>query len=172
MFCSKCGKQIEDNAKFCPYCGQITYLGVNADEAASPIARVSHRKRNWIIAAAATVAVALAAFGIWKIWFAYPTTPEGVLTAFLEAWQRGDDDAMCEYTRCDDDYYEAVIEHMAEHARLKSFKLGETSLNGSYCNIDVELEMTDGSSSSGTAGLYELDGKWYVDWDGMHEQER
>jgi len=162
MFCSKCGKQIEDNAKFCPYCGQKTYLGEKADEAASPIARVSHRKRNWIIAAAATVAVALAAFGIWKIWFAYPTTPEGVLTAFFEAWQRGDDDAMCEYVG-NDDSYEDVIEELAEHTRLESFQLGEMSWDGQYRRIDVEL-VVDGNPISGNARLSERDGKWYVDW--------
>ncbi len=27
MFCGKCGKQIEDNAKFCPYCGAVSGRG-------------------------------------------------------------------------------------------------------------------------------------------------
>ncbi len=94
MFCQYCGKQISEQAKYCPECGHITDNGIAAEAAASPMAQVSHRKRNIIIAAAAAVAVALAVFGVWKTWFSYPTTPEGVLTAFFEAWQRGDDDAM------------------------------------------------------------------------------
>ena len=93
MFCQYCGKQISEQAKYCPECGHITDNGIAAEAAASPMAQVSHRKRNIIIAAAAAVAVALAVFGVWKTWFSYPTTPEGVLTAFFEAWQRGDDDA-------------------------------------------------------------------------------
>lgn len=166
MFCTKCGKQIEDDARFCPHCGQITDNGVAADEQASPIARVSHRKRNWIIASAAVIAVALAAFGVWKIWFAYPTTPEAVLTAFFEAWQRGDDDDMCRYAMHDDDDNddrEDVIEHLAEHTRLDSFRLGEISWDGSYRRIEVDL-VIDGRPVSGSARLSERDGKWTVDW--------
>lgn len=163
MFCSKCGKQIEDNAKFCSHCGQMTYNGLKATEQTSPMARVSHKKRNWIIAGAAVAAVALAAFGIWKIWFAYPTTPEGVLTAFYEAWQRGDDDAMCEYADCDDRSPEDIIEELAEHYRLDSFSLGEMSWDGEYRRIDVEL-VIDGEAISGNARLSQHDGKWRVDW--------
>ena len=85
MFCQYCGKQISEQAKYCPECGHITDNGIAAEAAASPMAQVSHRKRNIIIAAAAAVAVALAVFGVWKTWFSYPTTPEGVLTAFFEA---------------------------------------------------------------------------------------
>ena len=164
MYCSKCGKQIEDSAHFCSHCGQITYNGVKASEESSPIARVSHRKRNWIIAGAAAIAVALAAFGIWKIWFAYPTTPEGVLTAFYEAWQRGDDDAMCRYAmRGDNDAREDAIEDLAEHTILDSFRLGEISWDGRHRSIAVDL-VIDGRPVSGNARLSERNGKWSVDW--------
>lgn len=162
MFCNQCGKQIEDNAKFCSHCGQITYNGIKANEEASPIARVSHRKRNWIIASAAVIAVALAAFGIWKIWFAYPTTPEGVLTAFYEAWQRGDDDAMCEYAGCEGGAREDAIEDLADHSYLESFSLGEMSRYGNYLLIEVEL-VVDGHSISSCARMIERNGKWHVD---------
>ena len=37
MFCGKCGKQIEDHAKFCPYCGAGT--GVNVESKAPEIER-------------------------------------------------------------------------------------------------------------------------------------
>ena len=32
MFCGKCGKQIEDNAKFCPYCGAVSGRGAAGTE--------------------------------------------------------------------------------------------------------------------------------------------
>ena len=162
MFCQYCGKQISEQAKYCPECGHITDNGIAAEAAASPMAQVSHRKRNIIIAAAAAVAVALAVFGVWKTWFSYPTTPEGVLTAFFEAWQRGDDDAMCRYAaRGDEDGREDIIEHLAEHTKL-SLELGELSWDGRHRRIDVDL-VIDGSAVSGNACLTQYDGKWKVD---------
>lgn len=163
MFCQYCGKQISEQAKYCPECGHITDNGIAAEAAASPMAQVSHRKRNIIIAAAAAVAVALAVFGVWKTWFSYPTTPEGVLTAFFEAWQRGDDDAMCRYAaRGDEDGREDIIEHLAEHTKLEAFELGEMSWDGRHRRIDVDL-VIDGSAVSGNACLTQDDGKWKVD---------
>ena len=163
MFCQYCGKQISEQAKYCPECGHITDNGIAAEAAASPMAQVSHRKRNIIIAAAAAVAVALAVFGVWKTWFSYPTTPEGVLTAFFEAWQRGDDDAMCRYAaRGDEDGREDIIEHLAEHTKLELTTLGELSWDGRHRRIDVDL-VIDGSAVSGNACLTQYDGKWKVD---------
>ncbi len=163
MFCQYCGKQISEESKYCPECGHITDNGIAAEAAASPMAQVSHRKRNIIIAAAAAVAVALAVFGVWKTWFSYPTTPEGVLTAFFEAWQRGDDDAMCRYAaRGDEEGCEEDIEHLAEHTKLEAFELGEMSWDDRHRRIDVDL-VIDGSAVSGNACLTQDDGKWKVD---------
>lgn len=164
MFCQYCGKQISEDSKYCPECGHITDNGIAAEAAASPMAQVSHRKRHIIIAAAAAVAVALAVFGVWKTWFSYPTTPEGVLTAFFEAWQRGDDDAMCRYAmHGDEEGCEEVIEHLAEHSKLEAFALGEMSWDGLHRRIDVDL-VIDGSDVSGNACLTQDDGKWKINW--------
>ena len=32
MFCRRCGKQIDDNAKFCPYCGESTTRHIDYDD--------------------------------------------------------------------------------------------------------------------------------------------
>ena len=39
MFCGKCGKQIEDNAKFCPYCGAVSGRGA-AGTGAVPVQKI------------------------------------------------------------------------------------------------------------------------------------
>ena len=44
MFCEKCGKQIEDNIKFCPYCGEKTaseQTGKAEQTAAAPVQKTS-----------------------------------------------------------------------------------------------------------------------------------
>ena len=41
MFCGKCGKQIEDNAKFCPYCGAVSGRGIaGAGTGAAPVQKI------------------------------------------------------------------------------------------------------------------------------------
>lgn len=41
MFCGKCGKQIEDNAKFCPYCGAVSGRGAaGAGTGAAPVQKI------------------------------------------------------------------------------------------------------------------------------------
>lgn len=35
MYCNKCGKQIEEHTKFCPYCGQINNLNTVPKEISS-----------------------------------------------------------------------------------------------------------------------------------------
>lgn len=41
MFCGKCGKQIEDNAKFCPYCGAVSGRGAAGTGAgAAPVQKI------------------------------------------------------------------------------------------------------------------------------------
>ena len=32
MFCRRCGRQIDDNAKFCPYCGESTSIHIDYNE--------------------------------------------------------------------------------------------------------------------------------------------
>lgn len=41
MFCGKCGKQIEDNAKFCPYCGAVSGRGAaGTGTGAAPVQKI------------------------------------------------------------------------------------------------------------------------------------
>ncbi len=47
MFCIKCGKQIDDNSKFCPYCGEITTPESNVLESANLFEKKSHKKTEW-----------------------------------------------------------------------------------------------------------------------------
>lgn len=47
MICRKCGKEISDNAKFCPYCGQNVNLEVASEE--TTFQEKSEIKENTII---------------------------------------------------------------------------------------------------------------------------
>jgi uncharacterized membrane protein YvbJ len=61
MFCTKCGQQLEDNAKFCIKCGSVTSPSVEQN-------RIMHNKPSGsakiIIMIVATIAVFLI---LWKI---------------------------------------------------------------------------------------------------------
>ncbi len=53
MFCSKCGKQLEDNTRFCPQCGHsiVNEVAVSVKEEDKPIITKSNKKGNvtsWI----------------------------------------------------------------------------------------------------------------------------
>jgi len=57
MFCSKCGKQMDDNDKFCPQCGEPQYGGKKPDTEF----RIWLRKRRMMLIVTGAV---LVAFGV------------------------------------------------------------------------------------------------------------
>jgi uncharacterized membrane protein YvbJ len=47
MFCSKCGKQMEDGDKYCPQCGEPQYGGKRPDSEFR--AWLKQRKMTWVV---------------------------------------------------------------------------------------------------------------------------
>lgn len=73
MFCGKCGKQIDEQARFCPYCGAVQNLEFapmpvgNPDRNDLPIASGKKQRRRLSVAAALVAAVIAAAVIVPKL---------------------------------------------------------------------------------------------------------
>lgn len=68
MFCANCGKKIDDDSKFCPYCGSSISVDMNTPSTDSNIVVTSKRSnKNVIIGVAACLVAVLAIIGVVKI---------------------------------------------------------------------------------------------------------
>ena len=102
MFCQNCGKEISDDAKFCPYCGKLngpdTGSGIPREAAAVPAWEKPEgggkKKKTGLIAGAAVAVVALIAVGVAVISGLFVSPKDQVEKALLKsvaAWQAAGD---------------------------------------------------------------------------------
>lgn len=64
MFCRKCGKELEDNWKSCPYCGEPVDNRIDELETMGNINKGSGKQKLWIGVGAAVVVIAAVAIGV------------------------------------------------------------------------------------------------------------
>ena len=102
MFCQNCGKEIRDDAKFCPYCGKVNGpdpgSGLSQGAAAAPAWEKPEgggkKKKTGLIAGAAVAVVALVAVGVAVISGLFASPKDQVEKALLKsaaAWQAAGD---------------------------------------------------------------------------------
>lgn len=85
MFCGKCGKEIDNDSTFCPFCGQkIVKAAVSGGKTEKPKASAKKPGKKMVIGLAAAAAVLLAVFGIMKIRGRGGSMPEKM---FAMSWE-------------------------------------------------------------------------------------
>lgn len=89
MFCRKCGKELEDNWKSCPYCGEPVDNRIDELETMGNIKKSPGKQKLWIGVGAAAVVIAAVAIGV-MVGKTGPSTKNGQQTVKENSAENGE----------------------------------------------------------------------------------
>lgn len=88
MYCERCGKEIEDNIRFCPHCGTSTMKGVHNESVSKVETRQNKNNRDVIAFVLGIITLALGVLPTYfTVIFAFALIATGIISICFGAFE-------------------------------------------------------------------------------------